>query len=96
MPRCGLPFGKVVTVRKRGWAASLGLAASLAGLVALAAGCPTKQNPAIKGLCCHDGICSPPAGDEQPVDGSPGVCAVPDADANGDAMEPDAADSSAD
>ena len=74
----------------------LGLAASLAGLLALAAGCPTKQNPEIKGLCCHDGICSPAAGGEQPVDGSPGLCAVPDADADGDALEPDAEDASTD
>jgi hypothetical protein len=82
----------IVTVRKRGWVASLGLAAALAGLLALAAGCPTKQNPEIKGLCCQNGICSPAAGGEQPVDGSPGVCTNPDA---GDALEPDAADASA-
>jgi hypothetical protein len=86
----------IVTVRKRGWTVSLGLAASLAGLLALAPGCPTKQNPAINGLCCHDGICSLPDGGEQLVDGSPGACTVPDAEAPGDALEPDAADASAD
>ena len=85
---------KVVTVRK--WTgALLSLAASLAGLMALAAGCPTKQNPEINGLCCHNGICSPAEGDEQPVNGSPGLCAIPDAEADGDALEPDAADASA-
>jgi hypothetical protein len=86
---------QVVTVRKRGRGASLGLAASLAGLLAIEAGCPTKQNPEINGLCCRDGICSPAQGSEQPVDGSPGRCAIPDAQADGDALEPDTADASA-
>lgn len=68
-------------------------------------GCVTRENPAAAGLCCVNGVCSPPDAGERIIDGSATRCEpippdaspdVPACDAHCDAGVSDDANPAAD